>query len=424
MTHQKLTPQEEEKARIVQEAIVGTITNSQAAKQLDLSVRQLQRAKARYRKEGAVGIVHKLKGRVSNHHIDQSVKAEAIQVIQKQYEDFKPTFATEKLEENHAISVSPETTRLWMIEAGLWKSRKQKQSPYRSWRPRKEYFGELEQFDGSYHLWFEQRFLDESGCPIEVCLLAAIDDATGIITKAMFTANEGVVAVFTFWEEYCLEHGKPLGIYLDQFSTYKINHKNATDNHDLMTQFQQVTQTLHMPLITAHSAEAKGRVERLFLTLQDRLVKEMRLAGINTPEQGNKFLKEVFLSSFNSKFSVVPAKDGNVHRSLLAQERDGIHHIFSQKETRRINQDFTIQFHATWYQLEEIQLTTVRPLETVLVETWLNGTIHILLRGKELSYFTLPEKPKKHVKQPVILTTHRLQFNPSPDHPWRKKFLP
>jgi len=139
-------------------------------------------------------------------------------------------------------------------------------------------------------------------------LLAAIDDAKGKITKAVFAANEGVVAVFTFWKEYAQEHGKPLGIYLDKFSTYKINHKAAVDNADLMTQFQRVMRTIGTELITAHSPEAKGRIERLFQTLQDRLVKEMRLANINTPKEGNRFLKEVFIPKFNEKFSVEPAK--------------------------------------------------------------------------------------------------------------------
>lgn len=421
MTHPRLTAKEQEKARILQEAINGATTNSQAAKQLGLSVRQVQRMKARYRTEGKRGVVHQLKGKVGNHHIDPLVKTEVLTLIKERYEDFKPTFATEKLEEKHAIVVSVETTRLWMIEAGLWTSRKQKTSDYHAWRPRKEYFGELEQFDGSYHLWFENRYCDQQGQPIEVCLLAAIDDATGMITKAVFAANEGVVAVCTFWKEYIEKHGKPLSIYLDSFSTYKINHKNAVDNHELMTQFECAMQPLGITLITAHSAEAKGRVERLFGTLQDRLVKEMRLAGINNPEEGNVFLRDIFLPDFTARFSVVPEKAGDVHRPLLPSERKNIHHIFSQKETRQVKRDFTIQFHTTWYQLQELQPTTVHPLDTVNIETWLDGTIHILLREKELSSFILPEKPKKYIQQPLILTTHRLQYKPPINHPWRTR---
>lgn len=419
MSHLYLTPVEQEKARIVYAAIEGTITNHHAAKQLGLSIRQLQRTKSRYRVEGKTGVVHRLKGKLGNHHIAQSVKSEVLTLIKEHYEDFKPTFATEKLGERHAIVVSPETTRLWMMEAGLWKSRKQKNSVYRAWRPRKEYTGELEQFDGSYHRWFEKRYVDSTGEPIEVCLLAAIDDATGTITKAMFAANEGVVAVLTFWKEYCLERGKPIGIYLDQFSTYKINHKNAQDNHELMTQFQKVTQEIGIKLITAHSAEAKGRVERLFLTLQDRLVKEMRLAGVNTPKEGNTFLRDVFVPDFTVRFAVVPTKDGDMHTPLLSSQRACIDHIFSRKETRQVNRDFTVQFHMKWYQLQEVQPITVYPLVTVLVETWLDETIHIVLRDKELVYTLLPKQPQKRKLQPIVLTTHRLHYKPPANHPWR-----
>lgn len=181
---------------------------------------------------------------------------------------------TKKLAENHSIIISYGTTRLWMIEEKLWTPRKQKQTTYRAWQPRKEYFGELQQFDGSYHYWFEDRLVDLNGDPLEVCLLASIDDATGKITKAAFLANEGVVAVFTFWQEYVGSLGKPLAIYLDKFSTYKINHKAATDNKDLLTQFQRAMRGLRVEIIPANSPQAKGRVERLFKTLQDRLVKE------------------------------------------------------------------------------------------------------------------------------------------------------
>lgn len=421
MVYAELSAADQEKAAILTLAIAGKITNNHAAKQLRLSIRQVQRAKAAIRKDGITAVVHGLKGKLGNHRIKDDIKEKSLRVIKEKYSDFKPSFATEKLAENHNIHISYGTTRLWMIEKGLWKPRIQKQVIYRSWRPRKEYFGQLQQFDGSYHLWFEDRYSDPKGNPIEVCLLASIDDATGQITKAMFAPHEGVVPVFTFWQEYVQEIGKPVNIYLDSFSTYKINHKNAVDNKELMTQFERAMGQLSIELITAHSAEAKGRVERLFLTLQDRLVKEMRLAGINTPEDGNRFLEEVFLLKFNSKFAVEAAKEGNIHKPLPLQEKEQINHILSIQETRRLNLDFTIQFKNKWYQLTEIQPTTVRPLEKVIMETWLDGTKHIMLKDHELSYLLLPEKPKKQrIKQPIILTTHRLNWRPPKNHPWRQ----
>ena len=421
MAETKLTAKEQEKVAILTLATEGKITNSQAAKQLQLSVRQIQRVKVQLRKEGPFAVVHKLKGRESNHHIDEEIKTQALAVIKEKYPDFKPSFATEKLAENHDIHISYGTTRLWMIKEKLWKPRKQRKATYRSLRSRKEYSGELQQFDGSYHHWFENRCVDADGCPIEACLLASIDDATGIITKAVFAAHEGVIPVMTFWKEYIESNGKPLGIYLDKFSTYKINHKAAVDNKDLITQFERAMQALGIQLILANSPQAKGRVERLFQTLQDRLIKEMRLAGINTPKEGNIFLRDIFIPQFNKKFAVTPAKTGNVHRSLLPEEKENLSHIFSIHDTRRINLDFTIQFKNNRYQLREIQPTTVRPLERVVLETWLDNSIHIILKNHELAFILLPEKHKKQrIKQPLILTTHSLNYKPPANHPWRK----
>jgi hypothetical protein len=421
MLDSKLTQEEQERANILRSAIEGEITNSHAAKQLRLSVRQVQRAKAAIRKDGITSVVHGLKGKPGNHVIKQEIKVKALEIVKKTYRDFRPTFATEKLAEDHAIHISHETLRLWITEEGLWKPRKQRRVAYRAFRPRKGYYGELEQFDGSYHYWIENRYRDEFGDPIEVCLLAAIDDATGKITKAVFSANEGVRAVFTFWQEYIQENGKPLQIYLDKFSTYKINHKAAVDNTDLITQFQRATRTLGIELIFANSPQAKGRVERSFQTLQDRLVKEMRLAEVCTPPEGNTFLREVFLPKFNKQFAVVAGKTGNIHRHLTTEEKINIHHIFSLQDTRRVNNDFTVQFKNTWYQLTEIQPTTVRPKESVLIETWLDDSVHIVFKGYELGYFILPGKPQKQrTEQPLILTTHALNYKPPPNHPWRQ----
>lgn len=423
MAGTNLTASEQERATILTDAIAGRITNEHAAKQLRLSVRQIQRAKAAIRKGGVGTVAHRLKGKPSNHRFPENEKTKVLETIKQHYRDFKPTFATEKLEENHGLHISRETTRLWMTEAGLWKSRKQKKTgEYRSWRPRKEYFGELEQFDGSYHLWFENRFIDGNSNPIEVCLLAAIDDAKGEITKAAFAANEGVIAVFTFWKEYIEELGKPISIYLDKFSTYKINHKAAIDNKDLLTQFERCMNDLDTHLITAHSPQAKGRIERLFDTLQDRLIKELRLAKINTPEEANVFLKEIFIPKFNKKFGVFPAREGNIHKALIETDKKNLNRIFSVQETRTINNDFTIQFKNNWYQLTEIQSTTVRAKEKALVEKWLDGTIHFSLREKYLNFTILPEKPKKISRQPIVLTRHKLNWKPPKDHPWRKPY--
>jgi len=415
-----LTDAERLKLKVLENLLQKKVKTKQASKILCLSTRQVRRLKNNFKVNGMLAIIHGLKGKVGNHKIDDTVKNKVIETIKEKYSDFKPTFATEKLHENKISVPTSQTIRIWMAEVGLWKTHKQKKPEYRSWRPRKDHYGEFQQFDGSYHLWFERRYRDHNNEPIEVCLLASIDDATGKITYASFEENEGVIAVFNFWKDYVLALGKPLTIYLDKFSTYKINHKGAVDNKDLLTQFQRVCKSLGIQLINAHSAQAKGRVERLFGTLQDRLVKEMRLSEINNPDQGNKYLKEIFIPKFNRQFSVVPKSTGNVHRTLSTNEVNKLNSIFSIHENRKIKNDFTIQFDNNFYQLEEIQPTTVRPKETVMIETWLDKTLHIILKGFELNYFLIKERPKKMKTTPVVLTKHSLNWIPPLNHPWRK----
>ncbi len=413
------TTKEQERITVITALLKGKMTNEQAAVTLRLSLRHIKRLKKKVREKGSEVLIHQLKGRISNHHFDEVTKTRTLNLVKERYSDFKPKFASEKLAEVNSLIVHPQTLRRWMSQEGLWKIHKQKKTKYHAWRQRKDYFGELQQFDGSYHLWFEDRLLDESGNPVEVCLLAAIDDATGKITHAYFDFHEGVVPVFNFWKEYVLTLGKPLAIYLDKFSTYKINHKSAVDNSLLMTQFQKAMKMLGIEVINANSPEAKGRIERLFGTLQDRLIKELRLAGINTIKDGNRFLEEIFISKFNAKFSVAANKEGDVHRQLIRQEKMNLKSIFSVKSTRRINLDYTIQFQNQFYQLEEIQPVTIRPKERILIEEHLDGTIHFRFKNHYLKCFILPEKPKKISGQPAILTTHPLNWKPPPDHPWR-----
>lgn len=416
----RFTDAESLKLKVLEDLLTKKIKTKQASRILCLSTRQVRRLKNNFEVNGPRAVVHGLKGKVGNHKLDDTIKNKVIEAIKEKYSDFKPTFATEKLQENQILVPSSQTVRRWMTEVGLWKTHKQKQVEYRAWRPRKDYYGELQQFDGSYHLWFERRYRDPSNEPIEVCLLASIDDATGSITHASFEKNEGVIAVFNFWKSYVLALGKPLNVYLDKFSTYKINHKSAEDNKELLTQFQRVCQSLNITLITAHSAQAKGRVERLFGTLQDRLVKEMRLAVISNPEDGNKYLKEIFVPKFNRQFSVIAKSTGNIHRTLSSNELDKLNSIFSVHAKRKIKNDFTIQFNNNFYQLEEIQPTTVRPKETVTIETWLDKSLHIFLNFFELNHFLIKERPKKMKTAPTILTSHSLNWIPPLNHPWRR----
>lgn len=417
-----MTEQEVFRFETINGLIQNKISVSCAAKTLDLSIRQVKRIRMGVRNFGTEGVIHKGRGKISNRKINAKIQIKIEKLLKEKYSDFGPKFAGEKLLENHNIAISKETVRTIMINLKLRKAKARKSNgEYHAWRPRKDYFGEMQQFDGSYHLWFE----DRSG---EHCLLASIDDATGQITKAVFAKNEGVIEVSKFWKEYSEEHGKPADVYLDKFSTYKVNHKNAVDNHEFMTQFERMMQRMGIGLIVAHSPEAKGRIERLFKTLQDRLVKEMRLLSISNPEEANKYLKDIFIPKFNKQFGVVPAKEGNVHRALSVSEKENILALFSIRKTRVVSNDFCIHYENKWIQLVKDQTTTICRRDTIVIENRIDGTLHLKLREKYLNFEILEGRPQKLREKitalvPAPIIRESMQRKPKENHPWRKSFF-
>ncbi len=410
-----MTKKELRKYEIIQKLIGRAMNGAEAAAHLHCTVRWVKKLKARVLKNGAVGVIHRARGRSSNRAFSKDKIEEIKTIITQSYADFHPTFAAEKLQENHQITISKESLRQYLIQWELWKPKPRKHNKqYRAWRPRKERYGEMEQFDGCYHHWFEGRAQ-------ECCLLAAIDDATGKPTKLWFDTNESVRAVFAFWKSYIEKHGAPSAIYLDKYSTYKINHKSAEDNQELITQFQRATQEVGIRLITAHSPEAKGRIERLFHTLQDRLVKELRLRNISSIKEANKFLVETFVPDFNKKFAVAAAKDGDLHREITSEERENLAAIFAVHNTRIVNNDFTIRFKNQWLQLAAEQPVLVRKKETVLIEERLDNSLRIKLRNNYLNFIALPERPNKTYleKLPALPARKKSDWKPAPNHPWR-----
>lgn len=417
-----MTEQDEFRFEAINNLILGKIDVSRAMKMLDLSKRQVKRLRKRVREKGTEGIIHQGRGKKSNRKTPDDLREKTEKLLKEKYPDFGPKFAAEKLRDNHDIVHSKETVRMMMVNLGLRKVKHRKgNGEYRAWRPRKEHFGEMQQFDGSYHKWFEER----GG---EHCLLASIDDATGRITKAVFAKNEGVKEVSKFWKEYVEEHGKPVSVYLDKFSTYKVNHKNAVDNHELLTQFERMTKRIEIKLITAHSPEAKGRIERLFKTLQDRLVKEMRLLRINDQEEGNRFLKDIFIPAFNKQFGVIPSKEGDVHRPLSVLEKENLPSVFSVQNTRKVSNDFCIRYENQWIQLEKEQPTLVCRKDTVVIEKRIDDTIHLSLREKYLNFKMISRKPERSKEKitalvPAPLIRESMRRIPKKDHPWRKSFF-
>lgn len=400
---------------VIQRLLRQEINGTKAAHLLSLTTRHIRRLKVKVNHQGPPGLIHGNRGKPSNRAISQKERDTISALLQQRYPDFGPTLASEKLAEVHGIVHDPKTISALQTQAGLGAPRrKRKQHPHRAWRQRKECYGELEQFDGSYHNWLESRDGTD-----EQCLLLAIDDATGTVPHAVFAAHEGVLPVMSFWREYILHHGKPRGIYVDKFSTYSMNQKTARENPDTKTQVQRACHALDIQPIFANSPQAKGRVERVFHTLQDRLVKELRLADIATKTDADRFLREVFLPAFNAKFSVQPATATNLHRPLTAGEKENLTSTFSRHTERTVHNDFTLAFQNAWYQLTPQQPCLVRKKERVIMEEHLDGTIHIRHRGKELNYSVLPQRPQKTKDSPWILATARQPVKPAVDHPWR-----
>lgn len=414
-----MTPKELSRYEVIKRLLKKEINGTEASKQIGVSKRQVRTLKARVTKRGVKGIIHGLRGKTGNKKLTYEKVKNIEEIVRDKYYDFGPTFTTEKLLENHQIKISSEKLRLLMAGWDLWiiKSRK-KNKEYRTWRQRKEQFGEMEQFDGSYHFWFEDRGK-------KCCLLASIDDAKGEITGLKFVDWEGVKNGFDFWQEYFEQHNKPLSVYLDRHSTYKQNQKSVFDDPQCFTQFQRaMEQDLGIKIIHAYSPQAKGRVERLFGTLQDRLIKELRLANISNTKKANEFCKKVFIPKFNTKFAIQPQKKGNLHKSLTKWEKDNLERIFSIQTPRTVNNDFTVRHQGKWYQLAERQPTIVLKKDRVLMEERTDGTMFISLRNKYLNYVVLPKRPERIIDIKVIaLTRQKSSWKPSANHPWRKPFI-
>lgn len=418
-----MTPREARRYEIIKDLLTKKIDGTEAATLLGLSVRQTKRLKSQVDALGLKGVIHGNRGHTSHNKIDEKIVIKATGFLKKDYPDFNPLLAQEHLRDDCHITLSKETVRQIMITEKLWRPRKKGEIKKYFWRERKDAYGEMEQFDGSYHNWFEGR--NEAVLTLEQCLLLTVDDSTGKITGARFEDNEGVEAVFKFWKEYFEINGLPVSIYLDKFSTYKVNHKNAIDNKDFMTQFERAMGQLGVRVIHAGSPQAKGRVEKMNGTLQRRLVKELRLSNINTIAEANTFLKEKFIPKFNEQFAVVPKKKNDLHQKLNAPRITGLNKILSVQSERKIHNDYTVHFKNTFYQLTETQPTTVYKKDVVIIEEHLNGETRIALRQHYLNYTRLPERPKKErvVKLAALTVRKPSNWKPPANHPWRQQFF-
>jgi hypothetical protein len=295
-----------QRLEVLSKVIDGRTTIVSAARVLALSERQVRRLLERIRTACAASIRHKAIGRPSNNRINDGVRDYAVAIIRERYADFGPTLAAEKLAEHDGLAVSRETLRQWMSDAGLWLSRQQRRSFHQP-HLRREAYGELVQIDGSEHRWFEDR---GPACS----LLVFIDDATGKLMQLRFVRSESAFTYFEALELYLRAHGSPVAFYPDKHSVFRVAKKDAKGGQG-MTQFGRALCELNIEILCANSSQAKGRVERANRTLQDRLVKELRLAGISGMEDGNAFLPG-FIERYNARFARTPARTDDLHRPL------------------------------------------------------------------------------------------------------------
>lgn len=394
---------------IVQKVIEGSLKQTEAAEMLSLSVRQTGRITLRVKDEGAQGVVHRSRGRESNRKLPQEVKDEVLGLYRQHYAGFGPTLAQEKLLERDGITISDETLRIWLIEAGLWKQ-KRKGRQHRQWRPRKDRHGEMIQMDGSHHDWFEGR-------GPECVFMGYIDDATGKV-YGRFYAYEGTIPAMDSFRRYIRKYGIPMSLYMDKHSTYKSTGKPTIEDElngtEPVSEFGRALKELGVQLIHAHSPQAKGRVERLFNTLQDRLIKEMRLRGIRSIEEANEFLKE-YLPIYNKRFAKKAAQAENLHRPI--PKGLDLHRILCIKTERTVRNDFTIAHDRKLYQIEEAVKT-----KKLMVEEYTDGSMAIWRHKQKVQFRQIMIRPEKSPK--LSQRSDRTKAStPAKNHPWRGLFF-
>ena len=392
------------------------MSQKEAGTILGLSVRQIKRLLKAYRHKGAIGLVSKHRGRKGNHRLAEDVKKRALNLLKTKYRGFGPTLAHEKLVEKEKLKLSDESVRQLMIAEDLWKACKAKKVVVHQLRERRACFGELVQIDGSPHDWFEGR--------AETCvLLVFIDDATGKLLQLLFVESESFFSYCQAAAGYFRQYGKPVAFYSDKNSIFRVNQPSADTRHDL-TQFGRAMLELDIEIICANTPQAKGRVERVIQTLQDRLPKEMRLRSIDSHEAGNVYLPE-FLQDFNQRFGEDPRSSVDAHRPFTPQE--DLAHIFTWQETRTLSKNLTLQFQKTVYQIQTDRPSYALRNARVTVCVNAQANITILYNAKSLPFTIYNQQAQQAEVVPAKQLDLALQKTsapqkPAPDHPWRTGF--
>lgn len=394
------------------------ITQADAARQLGVSVRQVKRILRRYREQGPAGVVSAHRGRAATNRVGDEIRRHAIKLLKARYEGFGPVLAHEKLTEQHGVECSRETLRKWMLEEQLWTPRRRGPRRVHPPRPRRPRRGELVQIDGSPHAWFEDR---APSCT----LIVFIDDATGELMALRFAPTETTEAYMTSLRAYLREHGRPIALYSDRHSIFRDN--NSEDAPQL-TQFGRALQTLQIEAIHASTPQAKGRVERVNQTLQDRLVKELRLRGIDEMDAANAFLEE-YRVEFNGRFRREPLDPLDAHRPVRHDERE-IELILGHQELRTVSKDLLVRFQNTRCLIDATRGSRLLRGRKIIACRLLDDSVALIMDGKELSHQILSEDERppplaneKTVGAQVdaaVEKASKRSSKPTPDHPWRR----
>lgn len=421
-----LTLSQKERDRLVHLRLAhqGQISVAEGARRAGVERRHFRRLLRRFEARGDQVVVHGLRGRASNRRLPERVREQALEKArQPLYHDFGPTLLSEHLARDPEIGfVAPATLRRWMVAEGLWKPAAQGKR-HRKRRERRGAFGELVLMDTSIHAWLEERFGEE------IVLIALIDDATSRLSARFFPRDTGA-ANRQMIVDYLRAHGRMGALYTDQASHFKANwrakQRKEADEPEALTLIRRALDALQIELILALSPQAKGRVERLFGTLQDRLVKELRVAEITTMEDANRFLDEVFLPFWDERFTVEPREPADAHRTV--EEGIDLLRLFAETDERVIREDFTFRYRNVYFQIEEREAEPRMPGSRVTIEHRLDGSVRYRWRDTYLEPKPLPGKPERKPQRkegPEEARSQKAATNPPPrplsaDHPWRR----
>jgi molybdenum-dependent DNA-binding transcriptional regulator ModE len=413
--HLLMSSKERERLKVLARVKRGELSLKEAAELLGVSYRQCRRLHKRHQDLGDSGLLHRNRGRPSNRGHEATFKSGVLARYQERYPDFGPTLAAEKLAVD-GYEVDHETLRRWLLQARLWRKRR-KRALHRSWRERRAHFGELVQLDGSHHEWFEKR---AGRC----CLMKLIDDATSK-RMALLAEEETIFSAMQLLWQWIDRYGIPRALYTDKKNVYvvdeKIRQRAADSGEEVLTQFGRACKKLGIEIITAHSPQAKGRVERSHGTYQDRLVKELRLAAVHTIVAANELLANGYDEQLSQRFAVAPRSAADYHRSAKGYD---LASIFCLEEQRSVLSDWIVRFENQYFQLQPAHKTR-RARGKVVVRRYLDGSLHFCYQEQELTYTILPGRPQPAAKQPPRKprprpTTETVVKKHVPaNHPWR-----